>query len=138
MPTECSAKSIAFAPVDGRRVVADFGGGAITSNAGALLLGAADRAIGLIEPFAVCFKAGPADHPVVHDVSTLVGQRMLGRALGYEDLIDHEELLAWGRSWVWCSGDSRRGTVGVRHCRQEHARPARTRYRDRPLSADRA
>jgi len=39
MPTECRAKAMAFAPVDGRRVVADFDGGAITSDAGALLLG---------------------------------------------------------------------------------------------------
>jgi len=41
-----------FAPVDGRAVVADFDGGAITSNAGGLLLGATDRAIGVVERFA--------------------------------------------------------------------------------------
>jgi hypothetical protein len=45
MPTECSAKPMGFARVDGRSVVADFEGGAITSNAGGLLLGATDRAI---------------------------------------------------------------------------------------------
>ena len=39
MPTECSAKPMGFARVDGRAVVADFEGGAITSNAGGLLLG---------------------------------------------------------------------------------------------------
>lgn len=39
MPTECSAKPMAFAPVEGRSVVAAFDGGAITSDAGALLLG---------------------------------------------------------------------------------------------------
>ena len=47
MPTECSAKPMGLARVDGRAVVADFEGGAITSNAGGLLLGATDRAIGL-------------------------------------------------------------------------------------------
>ncbi len=36
MPTECSAKPMGFARVDGRAVVADFDGGAITSNAGGL------------------------------------------------------------------------------------------------------
>ena len=41
-----------FARVDGRTVVADFEGGAITSNAGGLLLGATDRATGLVERFA--------------------------------------------------------------------------------------
>src|SRR5436189_1174 len=45
MPTECSADLFGFAPVEGREVVAAFDGGAITSDAGALLLGAADRAI---------------------------------------------------------------------------------------------
>ena len=45
MRTECSPALFEFAPVEGRRVVAAFDGGAITSNAGALLLGATDRAI---------------------------------------------------------------------------------------------
>ena len=92
MRTECSAKAMSFAPVDGRRVVADFDGGAITSDAGALLLAATDRAIGLIERFAACFTDGRAGDRVVHDLSTLVGQRVLGIALGYEDLVDHDQL----------------------------------------------
>ena len=48
MTTECSTDLFGFASVEGREVVAGFDGGAITSDAGALLLGAADRAIGLI------------------------------------------------------------------------------------------
>src|SRR5438034_1140738 len=55
MPTECSADLFGFAPVEGREVVAAFDGGAITSDAGALLLGAADHAIKLTERFAACF-----------------------------------------------------------------------------------
>lgn len=90
MPTGCSANAMALAPVDGRRVVADFAGGAITSNAGALLLAATDRTIALIERFAACFTDGRASDRVVHDVQTLVGQRVLGIALGYEDLVDHD------------------------------------------------
>ena len=43
MPTECSAKPMGFARVDGRAVVADFDGGVITSNPGGLLLGATGR-----------------------------------------------------------------------------------------------
>ena len=92
MPTECSAKPMGFARVDGRAVVADFDGGAITSNAGGLLLGATDRAIGLVERFAACFADGRAAERVVHEVATLVGQRVFGIALGYEDLIDHDRL----------------------------------------------
>ncbi len=56
MPTECSPALFEFAPVETRRVVAGFDGGAITSNAGALLLGATDRAIGLVRRFAACFR----------------------------------------------------------------------------------
>jgi hypothetical protein len=49
MQTECSADLFGFARVEGRAVVAAFDGGTITSDAGALLLGAADRTIGLID-----------------------------------------------------------------------------------------
>ena len=49
MPTECSAPWMGFAAVEGRAVVADFDGGAITSDAGALLLDATDQALGLVE-----------------------------------------------------------------------------------------
>jgi hypothetical protein len=55
MPTECSQDSLDFGTVEGRQVVACFDGGAMTSDAGALLLGQADRAIGLVTRFAACF-----------------------------------------------------------------------------------
>jgi hypothetical protein len=75
MPTECSPALFDFAPVEGRRVVAAFDGGAITSNAGALLLGAADRAINLLGRFAACFRDARMPERVEHDIATLVGQR---------------------------------------------------------------
>jgi hypothetical protein len=56
------------------------------------LLGATDRAIGLVERFAACFTDGRSAERVVHDVATLVGQRVFGIALGYEDLVDHDRL----------------------------------------------
>jgi hypothetical protein len=56
MQTECSADLFGFARVEGRSVVAGFDGGRITSDAGGLLLGAADRAVGLIDRFARCFR----------------------------------------------------------------------------------
>ena len=92
MPTECSARLFEFAPVEGRRVVAGFDGGAITSDAGALLLGQTDRAIGLIERFAACFNDARMPELVEHQVDTMVMQRVFGIALGYEDLADHDEL----------------------------------------------
>src|SRR5438876_2076891 len=92
MPTECSADLFGFAPVEGREVVAAFDGGAITSDAGALLLGAADHAIGMMDRFAACFHDERCPELIEHDVATLVGQRVFGIALGYEDLNDHDEL----------------------------------------------
>src|SRR5882757_10780664 len=92
MPTECSPELFEFAPVEGRVVVAGFDGGAITSDAGALLLGATDGAIGLVDRFAECFIDRRDPRYTEHQVATLVGQRVHGIALGYEDLNDHDEL----------------------------------------------
>jgi hypothetical protein len=92
MPTECNPDLFGFASVEGRRVVAAFDGGAVTSDAGAVLLGATDRAIGLVERFAGCFSDRRDPTLIEHEVRTLVGQRVYGIALGYEDLNDHDEL----------------------------------------------
>jgi hypothetical protein len=83
---------MSFARVDGRAVVAAFGGGAITPDAGALLLGATDRAIRLFDRFASCFTDGRMPGRLTYEVATLVGQRVFGIALGYEDLGDHDNL----------------------------------------------
>jgi hypothetical protein len=69
-----------------------FDGGLMTSDGGALLLGATDRAIGLIDRFAACFDDGRRPELIEHEVRTLVGQRVVGIALGYEDLNDHDHL----------------------------------------------
>jgi hypothetical protein len=92
MPTECNPDLFGFAPVEGREVVAAFDGGAITSDAGALLLGATDRAIRMLDRFAACFHDVRCQHLIEHEVVTLVAQRVFGIALGYEDLNDHDDL----------------------------------------------
>ena len=92
MPTECSAERFEFAPVEGRAVVASFDGGAMTSDAGALLLGATDRVLGLYRRLAACFKDSRDPAYVEHTVETLVMQRTVGIALGYEDLNDRDQL----------------------------------------------
>ena len=92
MPTECNPELFGFAPVEGREVVAAFDAGAITSDAGALLLGATDLAIGMMGRFASCFHDVRCPEFIEHEVVTLVGQRVFGIALGYEDLTDHDEL----------------------------------------------
>ena len=92
MHTECSADLFGFTPVERRAVVAGFDGGQMTSDAGALLLGATDRAIGLVDRFADCFTDSRAAELIEHTIRTLVGQRIFALALGYEDLVDHDEL----------------------------------------------
>ncbi len=92
MPTECTPDFFGFEPVEGREVVAAFDAGAITSDAGALLLGATDRAIKMMDRFASCFHDVRRAELIEHEVATLVGQRVFGIALGYEDLNDHDEL----------------------------------------------
>ena len=92
MPTECSAERFDFGLVGRRKVVGSFDGGAITSDAGALLLGTTDRAIGLVDRLAACFTDYRKPELIEHRVATLVGQRVFGIALGYEDLNDHDEL----------------------------------------------
>lgn len=64
----------------------------MTSDAGALLLGATDRAIRLVDRFAGCFTDARDAGLIEHEVRTLVGQRVFGLALGYEDLNDHDQL----------------------------------------------
>src|SRR5215210_1604150 len=92
MPTECNPAVFEFPRVQGRAVVASFDGGQITSEAGALLLGATDKVLGLTRRLAGCFQDQRDPAFVEHRLETLLMQRVVGIALGYEDLVDHDEL----------------------------------------------
>ena len=87
-----SVEEFDFGTVEGRAVEAGFDAGLVTSDAGGLLLGATDRAIGMMGRFAACFHDERRPELIEHEVATLVGQRVFGIALGYEDLNDHDEL----------------------------------------------
>lgn len=92
MRTECNPKQFEFEGIGRRSVVAAFDGGVVSSDAGALLLSKTAQATGLIERFAGCFEDHRDPELIEHSVKLLVGQRVLGVALGYEDLNDHDEL----------------------------------------------
>jgi DDE family transposase len=92
MQTECNAEQFEFSCVERRQVVAAFDGGTVSSDAGALLLQRTDERIGLIDRLAGCFVDERRGNLIEHTVRTLVGQRVFGIALGYEDLNDHEQL----------------------------------------------
>lgn len=82
MRTECNPDLFEFARVGGRSVSAGFDGGQITSDAGALLLGATDRVLGPDPPLAACFQDSRDPSYIEHTVETLVMQRIVGIALG--------------------------------------------------------
>jgi hypothetical protein len=90
MQTECIPDIFGFEAVEGRQVVAAFDGGAITSDAGALLCDGSGDQDGGSAGIVLVDRRSQAQ--VEHSVATLVGQRIFGIALGYEDLNDHETL----------------------------------------------
>lgn len=73
-------------------MAAGFDGGTMTSSAGALPLGATNRAIELVRRFAPCFVNQRASERVEHGLKTLAGQRVMALALGYKDLVNHDTL----------------------------------------------
>jgi hypothetical protein len=92
MHTHCISDQLEFEGFDGHKVVAGFDGGAITSDAGALLVRHVDKTVGLFRRVAACFIDRRDPDCTVHSVQTLVGQRIAAIALGYEDVDDHDTL----------------------------------------------
>jgi hypothetical protein len=90
--TECNQSSLEFEGHFSRQVTARFDGGLQTSDAGSLLLRETDRRLNLLPRFAACFVDGRDAKRVDHPVLEMVSQRVYGKALGYEDLNDHEQL----------------------------------------------
>ena len=92
MPTQCNQEFLKFHPLDKREVRGEFDGGAISSDAGGLLLREVEKRTGIIAQFAACFQDHRKPERIEHQVKELVAQRVYGLALGYEDLNDHDEL----------------------------------------------
>ena len=90
--TDCNRQTLTFSSLGPKAVVADFRGGRLTSDAGALLLREAGEATGLFRALdrAIPDPRDPA--LIVHDQRTLIAQRIIALALGYEDLNDHQAL----------------------------------------------
>src|SRR5215471_18378730 len=92
MTTECNQSSFEFHCLNQRKVIAKFDGGNITSDAGILLLREVERRTGLIAGLAQCFTDYRDPRWTEHTVEELLGQRLFGMSLGYEDLNDHDQL----------------------------------------------
>ena len=92
MPTQCNQESFEFHSLNQRQVTGRFDGGAITSDAGGLLLREVEKRTRIIERFAECFTDRRDPERIEHTAKELVAQRVYALALGYEDLNDHDEL----------------------------------------------
>ena len=90
--TECSRETITFSRLPQRRVVADFGGGRLTSDAGLLLLREVDRRLGLSAAIDACLPDPRDPRYVLHEQQQMLAQRLFAVAAGYEDLNDHQTL----------------------------------------------
>ena len=94
MTTQCNRQKFLFQACGRRKVEARFDGGTMTSDGGGLLLREVERNTRIVAQFAECFTDFRDPDLIEHTVQELVAQRVYGLALGYEDLIDHDELRA--------------------------------------------
>ena len=90
--TDCNGLPLVFSSLGRKKIQADFAGGKLTSDAGAALLREVDRRIGLIDALADCIVDSRQPAKITHDLRTMLAQRILAMALGYEDLNDHDSL----------------------------------------------
>jgi hypothetical protein len=90
--TECNGEPLEFHALGKRSVVGKFDGGMISSDGGGLLLGEVEARTRIIERLALQFVDHRDPDVIEHSVRELVGQRVFGLALGYEDLNDHDRL----------------------------------------------
>ena len=90
--TECSDARLESKAPDGRTFTAAFDGGSISTDGGVVLLRAVEERCRILERFGGCFVDHRDPTRVQHTVTQLAAQRVLGIALGYEDLCDHDVL----------------------------------------------
>jgi hypothetical protein len=90
--TECNIDPVVFSCLKRHQVVADFDGGAITSDAGAILLREADRNLGLIDRLDAAIPDPRNPALVIHQQATMLRQRIFAIAQGHEDGNDHQHL----------------------------------------------
>ena len=94
MTTDCTPARFSCPIPYGTRlkhIEAEFSGGTITSHAGLLLAGLAEGHMRLFDRIAECFADFRNSDLIVHEVRSMIGQRILGLIAGLEDLSDHNE-----------------------------------------------
>ena len=90
MTTECNAREFHFQGLGSRAVTARFDGGAITSDAGGLLLREVEAKTGILRRFAACFTDHRDPERVEHTVPELMAVDRIVRGVKVE-----HDLLRW-------------------------------------------
>jgi hypothetical protein len=90
--THCNRPRPAFSSLGRRDIHANFSGGAITSDAGVLLLREADQQLGLVDALNAAIPDPRHPSFITHPQRSLLAQRLFAIAGGYEDLNDHQYL----------------------------------------------
>jgi len=92
MKTECTLDQMEFHGLGRRVVVGQFDGGKISSDSGGLLLREVEQRRHILKRLSGCFIDHRDGGLVEHSLESLIKQRVMGLALGYEDLNDHDTL----------------------------------------------
>ena len=92
MKTECILNLMEFHALEQRDVIGKFDGGPISSDGGGMLLREVEHRTHILKRLSQCFTDYHDPERIEHHVESLVKQRVMGLALGYEDLNDHDAL----------------------------------------------
>ena len=90
--TDCNPDPLRFSSLGRKAVVADFQGGRLTTDAGALLLREVADQTRLFDALDAAIPDPRNPVFIIHDQRALIAQRVTAIALGYEDLNDHQTL----------------------------------------------
>ena len=83
-----SAFDFSFPAVARKKVSAAFDGGRISSDAGVMLLSAAERRLGIADRLAAVIADPRNPLRTVHSFASMIRARILAICCGYEDCID--------------------------------------------------
>lgn len=84
--------TLEFQTVKGKKVIADFDGGALTSDAGVLFLRQTERGVGIIDTIVKNIFDKRDKRFIDHSMHDLITQRVMQIACGYEDADDSDSL----------------------------------------------
>ncbi|MHB9071816.1 MAG: transposase [Sedimentisphaerales bacterium] len=74
--TDCNTQPLLFSNLKNKKIQADFNGGSLTSDAGAVLLREVDNRIGLINAINRCIPDPRHPFFIVHDQKTMLAQTL--------------------------------------------------------------